>query len=559
MTATITFALDDFLQQRWPALAARLGERSAALLQSVDEKTSQRGFAPGVQAARFGNLCLGLGPGFETRPENEWALAILLNERLDPWVKLHQLVQLASAHLRRRGGDADAQAQRLLDNDLLLLDHFDTVAQPADHDPWRDGPQRLRRVACDFEAAEVRLLDTGFRQEYRLQGGQWASVSIDAPAPLRIDAQHAAPERLTVLCRSVPEGPPVRLQVRTVHHGRCGLGRHPAVLWLAGREVECWRDEAARAPVWAITVPPAADASGLLQAAEPEISLLKIQSCGLRNEGVPLGDVDTQLWAYAAWQWLLIQQREATMGFAWPESASNPPSVPPTRFKFERDGAAQPADAWARGFDESLREALNLGLKGLHQAWQRNVQEATLKGDLGLFDGKAAVTWGWREGPRGVASPPVLRVVADVDWRASCELQLGGSVEFAGARAALSLRIEGQARLQGLFERLQADVPLFTALEPAQLKWRWPVQLSFDPVANDSGIIFKEAGPCTGALTGTMGLRVSASRGGAWEWFCTLALEPVATRVVVHDPVLGDSESHMALLGSVPLLDWSLA
>jgi hypothetical protein len=98
------------------------------------------------------------------------------------------------------------------------------------------------------------------------------------------------------------------------------------VLWLAGREVECWRDEAARAPVWAITVPPAADASGLLQAAEPEISLLKIQSCGLRNEGVPLGDVDTQLWAYAAWQWLLIQQREATMGFAWPESASNPPT-----------------------------------------------------------------------------------------------------------------------------------------------------------------------------------------------------------------------------------------
>lgn len=552
------FSIEAFLQQRWPALAARLGDRSAALVQSIDEKTAQRGLSAGVQAARFANLCLALGPGFETRPEHEWALAILINEQLDPWVKLHQLVLQAAASLRRRGGDGEAQAQRLLDNDLLLLDRFDVAPQPGP-DPWRDGPQALRRVACDFEAAELRLLDTAFRQEYRLLGDQWQRVAVDAPSPVRIDAQHAAPQRITVLTRMVGEVSPVRVQVRTVHHGRCGLGLHPAVLWLTGRNIDRWQDEAARAPVWPLWAPDVADLPGLLQTAEPEITLLKVHSCGLRNEGVPLGDVDTQLWAYAAWQCLLTQQRDARMGFAWPDSKSSPPTVTPTRFRFERDGAPCPSDAWVRGFDESLRAALDKGLQGLHQAWQPHVQDGALKAEIGLFDGKAAWTWGWREGPRGLASQPVLRVVADLDWQASCDMQLSGQVEFAGAKATLRLRIEGQSRLQGMIERLQADVPLFTAMEPAQLKWRWPVLLEFDPVADDSGVVFREAGPCTGALTGTMGLRISASRGGAWEWFCTLALEPVATRVVVHDPVLGASESHMALLGSVSLLDWSLA
>jgi hypothetical protein len=558
MADTPAFSIEAFLQQRWPALASRLGERSGALVQSIDEKTAQRGFVAGAQAARFANLCLALGPGFETRPDNEWALAILINEQLDPWVKLHQLVLQAAANLRRRGGDGDAQAQRLLDNDLLLLDRFDVPPQPGP-DPWRDGPQRLRRVACDFEAAELRLLDTAFRQEYRLLGGQWQRVAVDAPTPVRIDAQHAAPQRLTVLTRMAGESSPVRVQLRTVHHGRCGLGLHPEVLWLTGRNIERWQDEAARAPTWPLSAPKVSDLPGLLQTGEPDITLLKVHSCGLRNEGVPLGDVDTQLWAHAAWQCLLTQQREAKLGFVLPDPKSSPPAVLPTRFKFERDGSACASDAWQKGFDESLRTALGQGLQELLNAWQRHVQDAAVQAEIGLFDGKAALTWGLREGPRGLASPPVARVVADLDWQSSCNLQLTGQVEYAGAKARLRLRIEGQARLQTLVERLHADVPLFTAMEASHLKWRWPVQLDFDPVADDNGSVFREVGPCTGALVGTLGLRLSASRGGAWEWFCTLALEPVATRVVVHDPLLGASESHMALLGSVPLLDWSLA
>lgn len=553
------FELDTFMKERWPAVAQRLGERASALLQSIDEKTQQRGFAAGVEAARFANLCLALGPGFETRPENEWALAILLNDKLAGWARLHQLVVQAAATLRRRGGDAEAQGQLLLDNDKLLLDRFDIAPPPADTDLWRDVPQRLRRVACDFEAAELRLLDTGFRQEYRRQDGQWQRVAVEGPAPMRIDAQHPAPERVTVLTRIAGEDAPVRLQVRIVHHGRCGLGLHPSVTLLSGRNAEARRDEAARAPVWPVSAPPVKDLPGLIQTPEPDIALLKIQSCGLRNEGVPLGDVQMQLWAYAAQQVLLTQQREARMGFALPDPKSSPPAVQPTRFVFERDGVSCPADAWQRGFDESLRAALEQGLQDLLKAWQKHVQEPSLKAEVRLFDGKAALTWGWREGPRGLASPPVERAVADIDWLAGAELALTGMVEYAGAKAHLRLHVEGEARLQTLIERLHAEVPLFTAMEGSQLKWRWPVRLDFDPMADDSGIVFREVGPCTGALSGTLGLRVSASRGGAWEWFATLALEPVATRVVVHDPLLGGSESHLALLGSVALLDWSLA
>jgi hypothetical protein len=553
------FSLDDFMQQRWQALASRLGERRSALLQSIEEKTGQLGFSAGLQAARFANLCLALGPGFETRPENEWALAILLNDKLEGWVKLHQLVLLAATALRRRGGEAEAQAQLLLDNDRVVLDRFDVPARPTGRRPQREQPTRLRRVACDFEAAELRLLDTGFRQEYRLQGGQWQRVAVEGPAPVRIDAQHPAPERITVLTRIAGEEAPVRLQVRTVHHGRCGLGLHPSVTLLSGRDVEARRDEAARAPVWPVSAPPVKDLPGLIQTPEPDISLLKIQSCSLRNEGVPLGDVQMQLWAYAAQQVLLTQQREARMGFALPDPKSSPPAVQPTKLVFERDGVSCPVDAWQRGFDESLRAALDQGLQDLLKAWQKHVQEPSLKAEIRLFDGKAALTWGWREGPRGLASPPVERAVADIDWLAGAELALAGMVEYAGAKAHLRLHVEGEARLQTLIERLHAEVPLFTAMEGSQLKWRWPVRLDFDPMADDSGIVFREVGPCTGALSGTLGLRVSASRGGAWEWFATMALEPVATRVVVHDPLLGGSESHLALLGSVALLDWSLA
>jgi hypothetical protein len=561
MPESSPFSAEDFLTRHWSAIAARLGDRRGAFLQLVESRARERGFADGVLAARFANLCFAFGTGFETRPENEWALAILLDDRLTPWVKLHQLAVRGAAELNRRSTDGAMLAAQLLATDGQVIDAFDPLLRAGTDMVAIAAADRVirPRVACDIEAVELRVLDNAWRQEYHLAQGQWMRRPVTAAAPLRVDAQHAPPERFTLLTRSGSDEAPCRLQVRQVHHGRCGLGLHPAVRWSGSRESVSFKDEGARSAAWPVSVPTTTEAPHLLVESWPEISLVQLSTCGLRDEGVPRGSFDVQLWAYAAHQWLLQLQRDARLGFALPDPKSSPPAVKPTVCKLERDGATVPADAWVRGFDESLRAALAQGFQRLLEVWQPNVQDATLQADIGLFDGKAAMTWGLREGARGLASPPVQRVVADLDWTATGTLHLQGKVEYAGARAHLHLRIDGTARQQVVIERLHADVDLLAAMQGAVLRWRWPVQLDYDPVADDDGSIFSEVGPCSGALTGSLGLRPTVTGGGGWEWFATLAIEPVATRVVVHDPLLGRSESHMALLGSVSLLDWSLA
>ena len=556
------FVADEFLERHWSAISSRLGERRAAFLELVDGRARERGFDAGVMAARFANLCFAFGPGFETRPENEWALAILLDERLLPWVKLHQLVAQGAAELQRRGGDATALAAQLQAADGKLVDVFDAIAKPPP-DAVRVVPPDARirpRLACDIEAAELRILDSAWRQEYHLTQGQWLRRPVDTVAPLRIDANHPPPERFTVLTRTVGDEAPCRVQVRQVQHGRCGLGQHPAVSWKGERGSVEQHDEGARSAAWPIDVPAAAaDALRLLAEPWPEITLLQLPSCGLRDSGVPRGSIDLQLWAYCAQQWLLQQQREAKLGFALPDPKASPPAVKPTRIELERDGAPRSTERWCRGFDEDLRAALAQGLQGVLKAWQANVKDATLQAEIGLFDGKAAMTWGLREGPRGLASPPVQRVVADLDWSASGSLHLQGMVEHAGAKAQLHLRVEGMARLQVQIERLLADVDLLSTMQTSVLRWRWPIRVDYDPMADDDGTVFSEVGPCSGSMTGSLGLRPNQAEGGGWAWFATLAIEPVSTRVIVHDPLLGRAESHLALLGSVSILDWSLA
>lgn len=535
--------------QSWPSVVQRLGERRAAFEAAVVQRAAGHGLVEVADVARYMNLCLAFGPGFEDKTENEWALAILADERLTPAVKLHQLVRRARTALQRR--PADASTLDSVDAGLLDLVDLDRTA-------LRPDALRMPRTACDIEAVEVRLIDTGWRQEYQRGDGSWSRVVVQPPQPLRIAAANPAPSVVHVLTGAPGATDTARLQVRQVAHGRCSLGLHPAVNWLNPAGVQAWVDQDARSAAWPITAgaAPAVSAPRLLAESPPEVTLLELPSCAVRDEGVPFGAQKMQLWAYAAWQWLLTMQRQAPLGFELPEARSAPPAAAPTQIRFECDGTRRPVVDWQQAFDGGLREQLGQGLKRLMEAWQPRASEATLSGEFTLFDGRCTLTWGWREGPKGLASPPLLRAVADIDWAASARLLLQGLVEYAGAKARLYLRVEGQAKVQVLIERLLAEQPLLEALEGARLQWRWPVQLDYDPVAEDSGCVFSEVGPCTGAMVGAIGLRPSATVGGAWEWFATLTLEPVAVRVVVHDPLLGRSESHLALLGSVSLLDW---
>jgi hypothetical protein len=541
-----SFDRDRFVDQWWPAVVARVGERRDALMQTIADKATQRGFEPGLAGDRFANLCMAFGPGFELRPENEWALALLLDERLSPWVKLHQLVQRGAAELKRRSADGPSHAAKLTDADAaLFLAH--------------GGAARGRSLtACDIEAVEFRLLDTAWRQEYTGSAKDWTRRPVVAPTPVRFDAQHAAPRRLTVLTQDSTGTTPVRLQVRQVHHGRCGLERHPALRWIHGRGQRAWAGLEAKSVAWPLHAPQIELPPRLLHETWPEVTLLQLESCGLRDDGVPLTGAEVQVWSYPATQWQFAFERKALLGYELPDPKSAPPAVAPTRCTVEGDGQPHAADGWCQGFDAELPRQLGEGLAALLEAWRPVVRDPRLHADVSLLDGAATLTWGWREGPGGLVDEPMLRAIVELDLAASMELRLDGLLEYAGARAQVRLRVSGQAQLQRRVERLRAETKLLEAVTAATLRWRWPVTVDCDAVADDSGIVLGEIGPCTGAIVGVAGLRPSVRVGGAWEWYVTLTLEPVSTRVVVHDPLLGRTEGDVALLGSLTLLDWSV-
>jgi len=547
--ATPDDRLAALVAQRWGPVLQRLGDRRAAFEAAVRQRAAGHGLAESLEQARYLNLCFAFGPGFEDKTENEWALALLVDQRLRPPVKLHQLVLRALREIERRGGDLAA----LRAADQALLDAGDAARLRSD-----PSAHALPRQACDLEAVELRLLDTAWRQEYLHREGAWVRGPAPAVAPLRIDANHPAPPVVAVLTQCEGEATPSRLQVRQVPHGHCGLGLHPSVRWLGGHGIAAWREHEARQVAWPVTAGAELKPSRLLAASDPQVTLLQLGSCGLRDEGVPLDGVNLQLWSYAANQWLFTLVRQASLTIAAPESTELAQTGEPTRCTLERDGVKRPALAWQEGFDDHLRARLAQGLQKLFNAWQPIVQQPHLQAAVSMIDGRASITWGWREGARGIAGPPVMRALASLDLTASADIKLTGFVEYAGARAQLRLKIDGHTALKSEVERFNAEPALIEAFAGAVHRFRWPVVLEAEPMADESGIVFAEVGPCTGALVGSFGLRPSVLVGNAWEWFATLSLEPVATRVLVYDPLLGLSESHMALLGSVQLLDWSV-
>ena len=103
--------------QRWGPVLQRLGERRAAFEAAVQQRAAGHGLIDAAVQARYLNLCFAFGPGFEDKTENEWALALLVDQRLRPEVKLHQLVLRAARELERRSGEP--QALRAADGAVL--------------------------------------------------------------------------------------------------------------------------------------------------------------------------------------------------------------------------------------------------------------------------------------------------------------------------------------------------------------------------------------------------------------------------------------------------------
>lgn len=542
----------------WPAVAERLGERREAFLATAAQHAARHGLADALSQQRYLNLSFAFGPGFETRPQHEWALALLADERLLPQVKLHQLLHRAQAELQRSGGDAAA----LVRADGALLDAADAHARSQDADA-----APLPRTACDIEAIDLRVLDTEWRHEYRLLDGQWQRVpGPPAPPALRIDATQPAPSVLAVLTHAAQQGPLARLQVRQALHAGCSE-RHPAVRWLHADGLAHRQGHEARAASWPVmAMPPQPPTTGLgLALAEevsPAVCLLQLPTCGLRDAGVPLGPQQAQVWAYPADQWLFALQREAAPEAAWPAPASHaaPPAAvgPATRCRIERDGFALDARAWTAGFDQALAAGWRQGLDSLFTHWQRSAEATTMRATPGLLTGRAALTWGWREGPGGLAGEALLRVAGELDLACSLALSLEGEIDLGGSRARVALQAEGQARLQRTLLRDTLRPGLLDTVLPLSMELRLPWQLSLDPIAHDDGLVWRDAGPCSGALVLQAGLRPRQSGGSGWQWFVRASLEPVLAPVTLHDPLLGHTRRQLALLPALLLLDWSL-
>lgn len=547
--------LADVVMARWPALLERLGERRNTFVEAARQQCARHGLGEDTPpAARFLNLCCCLGPAFEQRTENEWALAILSDERLTPAVRIHQLVFRARIELRRRGEDEEALARA----DAALLDTLDELARAEDGDA-----EPLPRVACDIEAIELKVLENDFRREYQFTDGQWSRVAAaQGLPPVRIGAQWPAPSVVSVLTRPAAEGPGARLQARQAIHGGCAGDRHPALRWLDARGLTRYAGHEARAASWPVAAPlrpPPATGLGIALAEElaPDVCLLQVPSCGLRDEGLPLGAQSFQVWTYPATQWLCALDRDGASTLRLP-AAGTPTPPAPTRCRIERDGEPIDATPWVRGFDVGLTEAVAAGLTKLFEAWQASAQQASLEATPSLLNGRQVLSWGWREGAGGLAGEAVLRVVAELDLGLSLNLQLDGQLEVGGTRGAVQLTINGEARHRHSIQREHAQPPLAAAVADAVLRFAFPFALHVDPVASDNGALCHVAGPCVGSLGGELGLRPRLSGGSGWQWYLRLACDPVLAPFVVVDPVLGQTRRTLALLPAQTLVDWSL-
>jgi hypothetical protein len=237
LTPSDPAALNERAIQAWPAVLQRLGERRVAFEAAVAQRAATHGLTEPADCARYLNLCLAFGPGFEDKTENEWALALLADQRLKPGVRLHQLLHRAQRELQRRPDDA----RTLQATDHALLDLADARRRHA----WPDAPP-APRVACDIEAVELRLLDTAWRQEYQRGDGRATRARAGAGAAAH-RRRHPPPPEVHLLTRGPwRRRPRVRLQVRQVPHGHCGLGLHPAARWLHAQGLTDWQDPAAR-------------------------------------------------------------------------------------------------------------------------------------------------------------------------------------------------------------------------------------------------------------------------------------------------------------------------
>jgi hypothetical protein len=554
--------IGESLAGAFPQASARLGERWPAFIEHAAVRAAAYGLDHLLCVARFVAAWIANGAEFET--QQAWAAAILTDRQRSQGAKAYQLSvrvqeQLRSAPQAGQPSSTDyAQGLRQLDAQLAHAGRLASLLQR----------ERIQLgAACDVDAVDLRLLESPWRQHYTAVGGPWRREAC-APKVAHVTLVHDAqadlaprmPTQISVLSRPAAADAVAKLRVRVKAEHRCDALLHPLLQSLGPSAERSLRGDLAADVTLDVYADTAFEADAFPRMGEessPQYSSLTAASCGLRARGVPMGELSTLLAAYDASQFLMAWRRETTA--AWQLPAQAPPAITVARCRLERDGRMADASAWQRGFEE-LDQQLRKGLARLLTAWEREsgVSDGRLAVDAALLEGSAGITWGWAEGPEGIAAPPYMRMEGLLDLVACrLDLRFTGALSRGGSSSLLSLSTAGNAALSGAWQRGPAEA-LFVVAAKQQVLIRQPFALSVHSLADAGLAVLACAGPPQGVISGAVGLEQRPD-GPGLRWFVRLNVEPVVAPLRLFDPLLGVRVLRQPLLPAQSIVDWSLA
>lgn len=555
--------IGESLASVFPEVRGRLDERWNEVIEHGAARAAAYGLAHMLCVARFLASWVACGADFESR--QAWAAAILTDAKRSQGAKAYQLCvrvleQLRSAPQVGQPAAADfAQALREIDGRLASAG---TLASLLPRERIRLG------AACDVDAVELRLVDPGWRQHYTAQAGPWrreacapqAAVVTLVHDPLA-DTAPRLPEQVTLLSHPASADISAKLRVRVKAEHRCDAELHPLLQSLASSGPQSLRGDMAGDVTLRVHAQAAAAPGTLPHIGEegsPQFSTLTVASCGLRARGVPMGKLSTMLAAYDASQHLIAWRREPAA--PWQLPADPPPAIVEARSRRELDGQPVDSSAWVRGFND-LDTQLRDGVARLLNAWEREsgVSDGKLAIDAALLVGSAGITWGWAEGPQGIAIPPYMRLEGLFDLIA-CRLALRftGALARSGSRSLLTLSCDGSAALVGPWQRGPGDAALFVVAGKLQRLVEQRFELAVRPLADAGLAVLGRCGPVRGAIKGAVGLEQRPD-GPGLRWFVRLNVEPVVAQLRIFDPLLGVQIVQQPLLPAQVLVDWSQA
>jgi len=517
------------LSTSFPEVAARVGERLPTLIEHGIQRGAAFGLAHTVAIARYLACWCMFGAEFEAKPEGAWARDILAPRRPEG-SKVFQLC--------RRGREllARPQAGQMPAADFeAAIRAMDTALMPRGQIGSLLPPEKLTLgEPCDIDALDLRANGPA-PQTYWLQQGQWQRMPTEAPQGLTLSNGAPLPAQVHLLAKS--------LRVRSRAEKFCDHAVHPLIQHAGEQGLQEWRGKHAADVTLYLSALPAPE--GQAVEGSPALSLLTAAGCGLRETGEPFGEQKTTIATYPAEQHLL----------AWKREASAAP-----RARIERDGQALDATRWTTGLAD-LDKQLKESLARLTTAWEREsgVTHGRMEADPQLMTGVAALTWGWASAAE-IATPPHYRAAGMLDLLV-CELKLrlGGELMLAGSQSRLALHVSASEKLNATFERKSAAADMAEAVKAAQCNFRQPFVLHIESIANaEQPSLLDQAGPVAGAIVGSAGLRMRTD-GPGLEWFCELAVEPVAVRLVVSDPLIGQQALIRPLLPAMKLVSWRLS